>query len=49
MTWDVALKLDEAWKNEDVSRAWNVWSCAAEAALADSYPFAEVLYLCFTR
>ena len=25
--------------NEDVSRAWDVWSSAAEAALADAYQF----------
>ena len=40
MTRDDALNLDEALRNEDVSRAWDVWSSAAEAALADAYQFA---------
>ena len=37
---DDALNLDEALRNEDVSRAWDVWSSAAEAALADAYQLA---------
>ena len=40
MTWDDALNLDEALRSGDVSRAWSVWSSAAEAALADAYQFA---------
>ena len=40
MTWDDALNLDEALRNEDVSCAWDVWLSAAEAALADAYQFA---------
>ena len=39
MTRDDALNLDEALRNEDVSRAWDVWSSAAEAAIADAYQF----------
>ena len=35
-----ALSLDESLRMNDVSRAWLVWSGAAEAALADSYRFA---------
>ena len=27
-------------KGGDVSRAWNIWSSAVEAALADAYQFA---------
>ena len=36
-----AIQLDESLDADEVSRAWLVWSCAAEAALADlwrSYP-----------
>ena len=40
MAWDDALNLDEALRNEDVSHAWDVWSSASEAALADAYQFA---------
>ena len=40
MTRDDALNLDEALRSGDVSRAWSVWSSAAEAALADAYKFA---------
>ena len=35
-----ALDLEEASGDGDVSRAWNVWSSAAEAALAHAYQFA---------
>ena len=35
-----ALALDESLDVGDVSRAWLVWSSAAEAALADAYRFA---------
>ena len=38
-TRDDALNLDEALRNEDVSRAWDVWSSSAQAALADAYQF----------
>ena len=31
------LRLDESLREGDVSRAWMVWSGAAEAALADTY------------
>ena len=34
-----ALQLDESLDADDVSRAWLVWSGAAEAALADAYRF----------
>ena len=34
-----ALHLDESLDAGDVSRAWLVWSEAAEAALADAYRF----------
>ena len=34
-----ALQLDESLSADDVSRAWLVWSCAVEAALADAYRF----------
>ena len=34
-----ALSLDESLNDGDVSRAWLVWSGAAEAALADAYRF----------
>ena len=34
-----ALQLDESLDAGDVSRAWLVWSGAAEAALADAYRF----------
>ena len=37
---DDALSLDEAVGDGDVSRAWSVWTSAAEAALADTYRFA---------
>ena len=37
---DDALSLDESLDGGDVSGAWNVWSSAAEAALADAYQFA---------
>ena len=40
MTWDDALNLDETLRSGDVSRAWSVWSSAAEVALADAYQFA---------
>ena len=40
MTRDDALNLDEALRNDNVSRAWDVWSSAAEAAFADAYQFA---------
>ena len=39
LTWDDALGLDEALRNGDVSRAWSIWSSAAEAALADACRF----------
>ena len=45
MTRDDALNLDVALRNEDVSRAWDVWSSAAEAALADAYQFAGGCFL----
>ena len=35
-----ALSLDESLDAGDVSRAWLVWSSAAETALADAYQFA---------
>ena len=35
-----ALSLDESLDAGDVSRAWLVWSSAAETALADAYRFA---------
>ena len=35
-----ALVLDESLRVGDVSRAWLVWSGAAEAVLADAYRFA---------
>ena len=35
-----ALSLDESLGAGDVSRAWLVWSSAAETALADAYRFA---------
>ena len=35
-----AQRLDESLGAGDVSRAWRVWSSAAEAALADAYHFA---------
>ena len=34
-----ALQLDESRDAGDVSRAWLVWSRAAETALADAYQF----------
>ena len=34
-----ALQLDESLNAHDVSRAWLVWSGAAEAALADAFRF----------
>ena len=40
MTRDDALGLNEALEGGDVSRAWSVWSSAAEAALADAHQFA---------
>ena len=40
MAGDDALNVDEALRDEDVSRACDVWSSAAEAALADAYQFA---------
>ena len=35
-----ALQLDGSLRDDDVSRAWLVWSGAAETALADAYQFA---------
>ena len=35
-----ALGLDEALLCSDVSRAWMIWSSAAEKALADAFQFA---------
>ena len=35
-----ALSLDESLHAGDVSRAWLMWSSAAETALADAYLFA---------
>ena len=40
-----ALHLDESLDAGDVSRAWLVWSGAAEAALVDAYRFSEGLFL----
>ena len=40
MARDEALSLDESSDGADVSGAWNVWSSAAGAALADAYQFA---------
>ena len=40
MTGDDLLNLDEAFRSGDVSRAWDVWSSAAEASFADAYQFA---------
>ena len=40
MAGDDALNLEEASRDGDVSRAWNVWSSAAETDLADAYQFA---------
>ena len=34
-----AVRLDESLEAGDVSRAWLVWSGAAETALADAYRF----------
>ena len=34
-----AIQLDESLNADDVSRAWLVWSGAAEVALADAYQF----------
>ena len=39
MSRQVALQLDESLEAGDVSRAWLVWSGAAEAALVDAYQF----------
>ena len=39
MTKDDALGLDGACEDGDVSRAWSVWSSAAEAALVDACQF----------
>ena len=39
-----ALRLDEALNAGGVSRAWLVWSGAAETALADAYRFCGVLF-----
>ena len=39
MTRDDALGLDGVLEDGDVSRAWNIWSSAAEAALADACQF----------
>ena len=39
-----ALHLDESLDAGDVSRAWLVWSRAAETALADAYQFCGVLF-----
>ena len=39
MTRDDAVGLDKALEDGDVSRAWSIWSSAAEAALADAYLF----------
>ena len=44
MTRDDALGLDGALEDGDVSRAWNIWSSAAEAALAGSYQFSGGLF-----
>ena len=40
MTRSDALVLSESLRDEDVSRAWLVWSGAAETALANAYQFA---------
>ena len=40
MTRKDALGLDEGLEVGDVSRAWSIWSSAAEAALLDAYQFA---------
>ena len=40
MSREDALNLDEALLNGDVSRAWMVWSTAAEKALADAFQLA---------
>ena len=40
MSRDDVVALDESIDAGDVSRAWLVWSAAAEAALADAYRFA---------
>ena len=45
MTRDDALGLDEALEVGDVSRAWSVWSSAAEAALVDAYQFLVLVLL----
>ena len=34
-----ALEFDESLRFDDVSRAWLVWSGAAETALGDAYQF----------
>ena len=34
-----AVQLDESLDTDDVSRAWHVWSGAAEVALADAFRF----------
>ena len=39
MSRDDALQFDEALVGDDVSRAWLVWSGAAETALVDAYHF----------
>ena len=39
-----AIQLDEALDADEVSRAWLVWSGAAETALADAYQFCGVLF-----
>ena len=39
MSRDDALGLDEALEVGDVSRAWSIWSSAAEAALVHAYQF----------
>ena len=38
-----AIQLDESLDADEVSRAWLVWSVAAENALADAYQYCGVL------
>ena len=45
MARDDALDFEEALGDGDVSRAWNGWSSAAEAALAHAYQFAGGAFL----
>ena len=40
------MRLDESLDADDVSRAWLVWSGAAETALADAYRFCGGLFPC---